>query len=218
VKPSLTDLTFMIQRRLYALDFDPGPIDGDYGKQTANAILTALAALSGSAIPIDWLSPVPMRRVICHWTAGSYNANSVDISHYHILIEGQGNLIRGVDIAKNSVTLKPGYAAHTLNTNTGAIGVTLCGMAHAEERPFNPGPFPITLVQWQRMIEVCIELCRFYGIAPDPTTLLTHAEVQSNLNIPQRGKWDIAILPFLTHYDSAKEVGDLLRAQVKEAL
>ena len=75
-----------------------------------------------------------MARVICHWTAGRHRANGLDRQHYHILIEGDGRLVRGVPtIDLNAEPVKPGYAAHTRNCNGGSIGVALCGMVGARE-------------------------------------------------------------------------------------
>ncbi|MER8949146.1 N-acetylmuramoyl-L-alanine amidase [Mesorhizobium sp. M0959] len=82
-----------------------------------------------------------MKRVICHWTAGSHSAGDTDRDAYHILVEGNGRLVRGrPSIALNSGRVKPGYAAHTLNCNGGSIGVSLCCMAGAEQRPFRCRP------------------------------------------------------------------------------
>ena len=46
-------------------------------------------------IPSEWLSKVRMDRVICHWTAGRHKASGLDRAHYHILIEGDGNVVKG---------------------------------------------------------------------------------------------------------------------------
>jgi hypothetical protein len=53
-----------------------------------------------------------------------------------------------------------------------------------------------TKAQWDKMIQVVAELARHYRIPITPKTVLTHAEVQSNFGIAQRGKWDITRLPF----------------------
>src|SRR5690606_21599103 len=56
------------------------------------------------------------------------------------------------------------------------------------------------------------------NIAVTPKTVLTHAEVQANLGIKQRNKWDIAVLPFDRKVVGAKAIGDKLRSEVKEAI
>jgi len=171
------------------------------------------------ALPAEWVPVAKMRRIIVHWTAGGHKASGLDKSHYHILIEGDGTLVRGKpSIALNEPPAKPGYAAHTLNCNSGAIGVALCCMAGAVEAPFSSGPAPMTKAQWGKLAPVLADLCRAYGISVTPQTVLSHAEVQNTLGIRQRGKWDIARLSFDPSVKGAKAVGDLFRANTKALL
>lgn len=170
-------------------------------------------------MPADWMPWAHMSRIIVHWTAGGNKASATDRRHYHLLIEGDGKLVRGdPSIVLNQAPAKPGYAAHTLNCNSCSIGVSLCGMAGAVERPFNAGKSPITLKQWASLPEILTALCRRYSIPVTPSTILSPAEVQATLGIAQRGKWDIAILPFDPTLNTAKKVGDSLRAAVKARL
>jgi N-acetyl-anhydromuramyl-L-alanine amidase AmpD len=74
--------------------------------------------------------------------------------------------------------------------------VSLCGMTGSQEKPFRPGPYPLTRAQWDKTVAVVAELCERYKIPVTPKTVLSHAEVQTNLGIRQRNKWDIAVLPF----------------------
>jgi N-acetyl-anhydromuramyl-L-alanine amidase AmpD len=173
-----------------------------------------------TSIPADWMPAAKIARIIVHWTAGTHTPSVNDKSHYHVLIDGAGHLVKGTpSIALNSLPkAKAGYAAHTLNCNTGSIGISLCGMAGAVERPFNAGKYPLTTEQWAALIQACADLCAHYQIPVTPKTLLSHAEVQTNLGITQRGKWDIAILPFNRSFDTAKEVGAELRANVSNLL
>jgi N-acetyl-anhydromuramyl-L-alanine amidase AmpD len=161
-----------------------------------------------------------MSRAILHWTAGSHRASSLDRSHYHILIEGNGALVRGNPsiVLNDAGGTKKGYAAHTLNCNTGSIGVALCCMAGAVERPFKAGSAPMTLAQWQMLPRVVADLCRRYTIPVTPKTVLSHAEVQANLGVAQRGKWDIARLAFNPSVVGSKACGDILRDRVSELL
>lgn len=170
--------------------------------------------------PETWMPPVKMQRIICHWTAGTNKASPLDRQHYHILIEDDGRLVQGIPtINLNASTgVKPGYAAHTLNCNTGSIGVSLCCMAGAVESPFDAGKYPMTAKQWDVLAHVVADLCRRYSIPVTPKTVLSHAEVQANLGIQQRGKWDIARLAFDPSVKGAKACGDLLRAKVAELL
>lgn len=167
-------------------------------------------------IPKDFLSKgVTMKRIICHWTAGGHKANSIDKSHYHFLFEGDGDLVRGDHtIADNANTSDGDYAAHTLHCNQGSIGLSCCAMMDAEERPFKPGPAPLTEVQFESMCEAAAGLSTFYLIPVDRTHILFHSEVQANLGIKQRGKWDMNVLPFDLSI-SKSQAGDYLRARVR---
>ena len=169
-------------------------------------------------IPKNLLTPCSMKRVICHWSEGNYKANSTDIEHYHILIEGDGT-VRGGDhtIDDNENTADNDYAAHTLNANTQAIGVACCCMVGCQEAPFKPGSEPMKKSQWNKMVQVVAELCQFYGIPVTPTTVLGHGEVQANLGITQMGKWDPMVWPWDTSKIPA-QVGAALRKQVAAAL
>jgi hypothetical protein len=164
-------------------------------------------------IPGEWTPRADLRRIIVHWTAGRHAPSGLDRAHYHILIDGAAALIRGTpSIAANAVSssLAP-RASHTLNCNSGSIGVALCGMGGAVESPFDAGRWPITPAQWAALPQVLAQLCTRYRIPVTPQTVLSHAEVQANLGIRQRGKWDIVILPFAPDLNTAREVGDRFR-------
>lgn len=236
-----------LQERLTALGYAPGPVDGLPGKKTMAAVTAfqsdrglvtdgvvgpkteaaLLAAATNIArypggpspgiVPREWMPAASMEGIVVHWTAGAHRASGLDRSHYHLLIEADGKLVRGTpSITLNDASgLRPGYAAHTLNCNTGWIGVSLCCMAGAMENPFNAGSAPMTRVQWNRLAEVCADLCRRYRIPVSPRTLLSHAEVQDTLGIKQRAKWDITRLAFEQDgIVGAKACGDRLRAAV----
>lgn len=171
-----------------------------------------------SVIPRDWLPLCRMKRVICHWTAGGYRATSLDRAHYHLLIEGDGTLVRGThSIADNVSTADGIYAAHTARCNTGSIGVAVCCMAGAQASPFQPGSFPMTRTQWEAMAKVVAQLCQFYQIPVTPQTVLGHGEVEVYLGIPQQGKWDPMVLPWAPEM-SRTQVGHHLRALIGQAM
>lgn len=171
-------------------------------------------------VPLDWVPAAQMSRIIVHWTAGSHRSSGLDRSHYHLLIEGDGKLVRGIPaISLNDARgCKPSYAAHTLNCNTGSIGVSLCCMAGAVESPFKAGPAPTTRVQWDALPGVLADLCRRYSIQVTPKTVLSHAEVQGTLGIAQRGKWDIARLAFDPSVVGATASGDIIRSAASRLL
>lgn len=170
-------------------------------------------------IPTDWLPAAKMDRVIVHWTAGKYTPNKVDLEHYHILISGYGTPIKGKhSIKANAAPRSRSYAAHTLGTNTGSIGISLCAMEGAKEVPFNAGKYPFTKVQWDTLVKALAQLCRHYRIPVTLKTVLTHAEVERNLGIKQRNKWDITRIPYDVNSWGARTVGNMLRADVEMAL
>jgi N-acetyl-anhydromuramyl-L-alanine amidase AmpD len=221
--------TLVLQRRLRALGYDPGPIDGIDGPKTQAALRKYREAYGGDTphgvpdlddfVPIAWMPAARMDRIIVHWTAGAHKASKLDREHYHILIEADGKLVRGIpSILLNEAPAKKGYAAHTLNCNTGSIGVSLCCMAGALESPFKAGSAPMTRVQWESLPKVLAALCVRYGVPVTPKTVLSHAEVQTNLGIKQRGKWDIARLAFDPTVVGAKACGDIFRAETKALL
>jgi N-acetyl-anhydromuramyl-L-alanine amidase AmpD len=165
-----------------------------------------------------WMPECTMRRVICHWTGGAYRASGLDRQHYHLLIEGDGNIVRGDrSIADNVRTTGGPYAAHTRACNQFSIGVAVCCMARAQERPFRPGLAPMTELQFERMAELVAELCLRYRIPVTPKTVLGHGEVQTNLGIAQSGKWDPLVLPWKPTMPKA-DVARHFRALVQSAI
>lgn len=194
---------------------------GDIGEKTKKALGDAVLAREAGVpvsrvIPAEWMPNAKILRIIFHWTAGQWKASQDDREHYHFLLEDDANLVRGIPtIDKNDAGgVKPGYAAHTLNCNSGSIGISLCGMAGAKESPFDAGKKPITKTQWEALPAYIADLCRRYKIPVGPKTVLSHAEVQDTLKIPQKGKWDIARLPFDPSLVGAHAIGDSLRSAV----
>ncbi len=159
-----------------------------------------------------------MKRIVLHWTGGAYTASELDRAHYHLLIEGDGTLVPGVHrIACNGAPAREPRASHTRNCNTGSIGVAVCCMAGATERPFSAGRFPMTQLQWETMARVVAELCARFDISVGTTTVLGHGEVQSVLSIPQRGKWDPLVLPWAPNVPR-QEVMERFRSRVRQHL
>ncbi len=166
----------------------------------------------------EWMPSCSMKRIICHWTAGAHRASQLDKAHYHILVEKDGKLVRGTHSIADNVSTSDGvYAAHTLGANTGSIGLAVCAMAGAVESPFSPGSAPMLELQWRTLAQVAAELCRAYQIPVTPRTVLGHGEVQANLGITQKGKWDPMVLPWDPGM-SQTQVGNFFRTLVQNFL
>lgn len=158
-----------------------------------------------------------MKRIIWHWTAGAHSPNAVDREAYHFLIDGAGKIHAGDHVPEDNLDCTDDrYAAHTGGANTGAIGIALCAMAGASDKPFRIGRYPVTLAQVDALVALSGRLCREYGIPVHLDTVLSHAEVQPTLKIPQAGKWDIRWLPGMEHkLHDAVTIGNHLRARVR---
>jgi N-acetyl-anhydromuramyl-L-alanine amidase AmpD len=160
-----------------------------------------------------------LKRIVLHWSAGGNTPSALDRQHYHFIVGGDGAVVRGLHAPEANIAPKKGaYAAHTLNLNTGSIGVAMAGMAGAVERPFNAGRSPLTAVQVDAFVRLVAQLCRQYGIPVTRETVLSHAEVQPTLKVQQRGKWDINWLPGMTAPGNPVAVGDTLRARITAAM
>ena len=164
-----------------------------------------------------------MKRIIWHWTGGGHNANGTDRRHYHFIIEGDGTVTAGnhpPEANRRIANPRDGstYAAHTRGANTGSIGIAVAAMRGAQERPFTPGPSPITEAQFFALVKLTSDLCTHYKIPVQRETVLSHAEVQPTLGIMQSGKWDITWLPGMPGPGDPVEVGDRLRGKVAAAL
>ena len=159
-----------------------------------------------------------MKRVIIHWTAGTNHASKTDKMHYHYIVEGDGSVVSGDLPPEANESTKTAYAAHTRGLNTGSIGVSMAGMWGAKERPFNAGRWPLTNKQVKAMCKLAAQLCAKYDIPVTRETVLTHAEVQGNLGVVQKGKWDVMWLPGMDQAGHPNAVGDLLRDQIKDAM
>ena len=157
-----------------------------------------------------------MKRVHWHWTAGAPGMIQIEADSYHEIIQPDGTVQQGqFAVEANIPPLLPGqYAAHTLNANSYAIGIACDAMAGAHERPLDWGSNPLTEVQIEAMLDRTAYYCRRYGIPVSRQTTLSHAEVQANLGIAQRNKWDLMILPGMTRVDDPVVVGDELRRRL----
>lgn len=105
--------------------------------------------------------------------------------------------------------------SHTLNANGGAIGISMCAMAGAVERPFSAGKCPVTAAQIGALARETARLCIVYDIPVSRWSTLSHAEIQPTLGIKQRNKWDICWLPVMAAPADPITVGDRIRDLVR---
>lgn len=147
-------------------------------------------------VPFDWMDNVKMNRIILHWTAGSHAATELDRKHYHLLVEGDGRLVKGeYGIKANESTRNGYYAAHTAGLNTRSIGVAMCGMRGST--PNSIGDRPLMPEQVEATVDYLAHLCFVYELDPsDRKKLLGHSEVEKVYGIKQAGKWDVDWLPY----------------------
>jgi hypothetical protein len=157
-----------------------------------------------------------MKRIVWHWTAGGHTPNSVDLEAYHEVIDGAGRVVRGVHpIESNKAPIRGKYAAHVRAFNSDSIGLSVAAMRGATERPFNPGPSPITPAQVEALVRRTAALCKQYSIPVTKETVLSHAEVAITHSVAQPGKWDITWLPGMERPGNSIEVGEVLRQKVR---
>lgn len=169
-----------------------------------------------NVIPDSWLDNAKVFRVVTHWTAGAYACSSLDKSHYHFLIDGDGEVHNGYYSPKDNEDTSDGrYAAHTWGLNTGSVGVAVCCMAGASRA--SAGHYPMRRIQWDTMVNVVAQIARHYRLAVNERTVLGHFEVTDTYGIDQEGKWDPGMWPWNSSV-SPDKVGDAFRDSVRKAM
>lgn len=155
-----------------------------------------------------------MKKIIIHWTAGGSKPNSIDLQHYHFIVDQTGIINNGIYKPEDNENCFDGkYAQHTGGGNTGAIGISMCGMMDYSSG--GSTPYPLTKIQFENTCKKVAELCKKYGILITPTNILTHYEFgQAHPKSTSYGKIDIIYLP---PYPTVKkdEVGDFIRSKVQ---
>ena len=156
-----------------------------------------------------------LKRIVIHWSAGTYTVSSIDKEHYHFIIDKDGKVHCGDHKPEANLSTSDGvYAAHTKGANAGAIGVAVAAMADAKG-PGDLGKYPITAAQFNGLIRELKELTRHYKIPVTPSTVLSHAEIEKTLGIKQAGKIDIAFgIPGHPGLKTAKACGDHIRSLI----
>lgn len=154
-----------------------------------------------------------MKRIVIHWTAGTYEPNTTDKEHYHYLIDGRGNVINGKFKPEDNENCNGGkYAAHTGGGNTGSIGIAICAM-YGYRSATSVGNYPIKKNQCERMFKLCAELSKKYNISVK--NIITHYEFGKNYpKTTSAGKIDIVYLP---PYPDVKinDIGNFIRTKIR---
>lgn len=157
-----------------------------------------------------------MKRIIIHWTAGTYQPNTTDFEHYHYLINGDGLVIKGKYTPADNENVNDGkYAQHTGGGNTGSIGIAMCGMAdYSPKKGIVSTKYPLKKVQCERCFKLIAELSKKYNIPITPQNVMTHYEFgKAHPNTSSAGKIDIITLPpYLVLTD---KIGDFIRNKAR---
>lgn len=156
-----------------------------------------------------------MKRIIIHWTAGTYVPNGHDLQCYHFLVDSNGRIHNGIYAPENNAICNKGnYAAHTGGGNTGSIGVSMCGMAGFKNKN-DTGKYPITPKQFESTMKLCAELSLKFKIPVTPTNIMTHYEFGiKNPDTSSAGKIDITFIPSYPWVDK-NDVGSFIRSKIK---
>src|SRR5574344_945978 len=105
-----------------------------------------------------------MKRIILHWTAGTYVPTVFEKECYHYLVDNLGKVYLGKFKPEANLNCKSRlYATHTGGGNTGSIGVSMCAMFGFEGKN-KQGKFPITARQFEATMELVAMLALKYEI------------------------------------------------------
>lgn len=157
-----------------------------------------------------------MNKIILHWTAGTNQPCSTDYEHYHYLINKDGVILKGKFAPEDNLNCNDGkYAQHCGGGNTGAIGVSMCGMYIPKGVNIKETKFPLTRIQCEATFKLVAELCKKYNIKITPQTVLTHYEFgQAHPKTSSYGKIDIVYLHPFPEIDK-KNMGNFIRNKIE---
>ena len=156
-----------------------------------------------------------IKRIIIHWSAGTYYPTQHEKQCYHYLVDKNGQIYSGIYKPEDTINCQDGiYAAHTGGGNTGSIGVAMCAMAGFKDN-FNCGDYPITVAQFESCMKLCAQLCQKYSIEINPSNVMTHYEFgQKNPKTSSFGKIDIIFLPPYS-WIPKDDIGSFIRSKIR---
>lgn len=155
-----------------------------------------------------------MNKIIIHWTGGAWFPNATDKEHYHFLIDKNGKVINGKFKVEDNENCNDGkYAAHCGGGNTGAIGVSMCGMYVPKGVNIKDTKFPLTKKQCEACFKLVAQLCKKHLI--NLNNVLTHYEFgQAHPKTSSADKIDIIYLPPFPEI-TQNQIGGFIRNKVK---
>ena len=155
-----------------------------------------------------------MNKIIIHWTGGTWFPNATGKEHYHFLIDKNGKVINGKFKVEDNENCNDGkYAAHCGGGNTGAIGVSMCGMYVPKGVNIKDTKFPLTKKQCEACFKLVAQLCKKHLI--NLNNVLTHYEFgQAHPKTSSAGKIDIIYLPPFPEI-TQNQIGGFIRNKVK---
>ncbi len=168
-------------------------------------------------------APGRIEKLYLHWSAGDY---TTVYPAYHFCIGldafSQPFVAQTSDLRLNMRDVRSDpdepYTAHTRGRNSFAAGLSIMCMQGAQ--PMDFGAYPLTNNLVEALCYVTAQVAAFYGISPDPSAIMTHAEaavIDGYFGTAPEQRWDIARLAPraapLKEADAAT-VGDELRARV----
>lgn len=153
-----------------------------------------------------------MKRIILHWTAGTYNISAHEKECYHFIVNSKGEVIPGIFKPEDNLNCADGkYAQHTGGGNTGSIGIAMGGMYVPNGIPVKSSKYLLTKTQCERFFNLIAELCKKYNIPISADNVMTHFEFgRKHPNTSSAGKIDINYLPPYPEIRQS-EVGDFIR-------
>ena len=157
-----------------------------------------------------------MKRIIYHWSGGSYRPNDTDKNHYHYLIDDIGNVFAGKYKVEDNENCSDGlYAAHTGGGNTESIGIAFLGMFGFVSK-YCMGRFPLTKVQCEAGWKLGAKLIKKYHIDLNNSLCIqTHYGFgQRNPHTQSAGKIDIIYLPPYPEIEK-EEIEKFIRKKVR---
>lgn len=196
-------------------------VDGMNGPSTRKQIQHVMDVL-GLHDKRDIFDESGITRIHWHWTVSGYLVTPRITSHYNGVFDYEGNEYDGGAPPEQQAYYSSRFGvSHSLSSNTGAVGLAVACLSGVKANwgsmAVDQGQYPITWKGIDAMLEKTMELCKEFDIYPSPWTTLNHAEIQPNLGIRQKGKWDIQILPDQPKKIlSAKVAGDMMRARMLE--